>query len=187
MSGLVEPLSSFDAKLSWKCHCFMPHIKLFDIILNIILPKSPKLPIGLHIDSSVEMLLAMKTKSTKMDKTLLYQFISLLPEGASENAIERTYKTLARHYHPDKNPHQKEWAETKMKQLNEARELLSNSIKRTAYLNEFKAYQNGQASPSRTLQQENYQLKRKLESSNQTNSVLGFALLLLGGVMLAGD
>jgi DnaJ-class molecular chaperone len=110
-----------------------------------------------------------------------------LPENASTNEVEKAYKSLAIYYHPDKHVERKEWAEEKMKQLNEAKELLSNPAKRTAYIQQIKAYQNSQINQTRTLQRENIVLKRKLESSNQTNAVLGFALLLIGGAMLLGD
>ena len=53
-------------------------------------------------------------------------------KGASEDEIKRAYKKLARKYHPDMNPGDKE-AEEKFKEINEANEVLSNPDKRQKY------------------------------------------------------
>ena len=53
-------------------------------------------------------------------------------KGASEDEIKRAYKKLARKYHPDMNPGDKE-AEEKFKEINEANEVLSNPEKRQKY------------------------------------------------------
>lgn len=51
---------------------------------------------------------------------------------ASEKEIKRAYRKLARKYHPDVNPDNKE-AERKFQQLNEANEVLSDPEKRKKY------------------------------------------------------
>ena len=53
-------------------------------------------------------------------------------KNASEDEIKRAYKKLARKYHPDMNPGDKE-AEEKFKEINEANEVLSNPDKRQKY------------------------------------------------------
>ena len=53
-------------------------------------------------------------------------------KGASEDEIKRAYKKLARKYHPDMNPGDKE-AEEKFKEVNEANEVLSNPEKKAKY------------------------------------------------------
>ncbi len=53
-------------------------------------------------------------------------------KDASEAEIKRAYKKLARHYHPDMNPGDKE-AEEKFKEINEANEVLSDPDKRSRY------------------------------------------------------
>ena len=53
-------------------------------------------------------------------------------KGASEDEIKKAYKKLARKYHPDMNPGDKE-AEEKFKEVNEANEVLSDPTKKARY------------------------------------------------------
>ena len=53
-------------------------------------------------------------------------------KGASEEEIKKAYKKMARKYHPDLNPGDKE-AEEKFKEVNEAYEVLSDSEKKARY------------------------------------------------------
>ena len=53
-------------------------------------------------------------------------------KNASEDEIKRAYKKLARKYHPDMNPGDKE-AEEKFKEVNEANEVLSDPEKKARY------------------------------------------------------
>jgi molecular chaperone DnaJ len=53
-------------------------------------------------------------------------------KGASEEEIKKAYKKLARKYHPDMNPGDKE-AEEKFKEVNEANEILSDPEKKSRY------------------------------------------------------
>ncbi|MCC8111889.1 MAG: molecular chaperone DnaJ [Ruminococcus sp.] len=55
-----------------------------------------------------------------------------LQKGASEDEIKKAFKTMARKYHPDLHPDDKEAAE-KFKEVNEAYEVLSDSEKRSRY------------------------------------------------------
>lgn len=52
--------------------------------------------------------------------------------GASEKDIKKAYRKLARKYHPDVNPEDKE-ADKKFKEINEANEVLSDPEKRKKY------------------------------------------------------
>lgn len=53
-------------------------------------------------------------------------------KSASEDEIKRAYKKMARKYHPDLNPDNKE-AEEKFKEVNEAYEVLSDADKKARY------------------------------------------------------
>ena len=55
-----------------------------------------------------------------------------IQKGASEDEIKKAYKKLARKYHPDLNPGDKE-AEEKFKEVNEANEVLSDPEKKARY------------------------------------------------------
>lgn len=65
------------------------------------------------------------------DKRDYYEVLGI-SKGASDDEIKHAYKSLARKYHPDLHPDDKE-AESKMKEINEAYEVLSDSDKRQRY------------------------------------------------------
>lgn len=63
----------------------------------------------------------------------LYEILEV-SETASSEVIEKAYKVLAKKYHPDLQlPENKQKAENKMKQINEAYEVLNNELKRKSY------------------------------------------------------
>ena len=47
-----------------------------------------------------------------------------VPEGASDEEIDRAWRVLAQTYHPDKNQNRQDWANAKMRDVNAARETL---------------------------------------------------------------
>ena len=61
-----------------------------------------------------------------------YYKILGIKKNVTESAIKKAYRKLARKYHPDLNPNNKE-AEKKFKEINEANEVLSNPENRKKY------------------------------------------------------
>jgi curved DNA-binding protein len=66
-----------------------------------------------------------------MDFKDYYEILGVSP-NADEKTIKQTYRKLARQYHPDLNPGNKE-AEEKFKSINEAYQALSNAEQRKKY------------------------------------------------------
>ena len=61
-----------------------------------------------------------------------YYEVMGVPKNASDDEIKKAYRKLAKKYHPDLNPGDKE-AEAKFKELNEAYEVLSDADKKARY------------------------------------------------------
>lgn len=98
-----------------------------------------------------------------------YYEILEVDKNASQEIIEKAYKTLAKRYHPDLQDDGKEQEyEEKMKLINEAYEILSNDFKREAYN---QSLQNEIITKEQyeRLVQENYMLRQQLE--RMANSV----------------
>lgn len=85
---------------------------------------------------------------------------------ASESDIKKAYRKLARKYHPDLNPDDKE-AERKFKEINEANEVLSNPENRKKYDKYGKDWEHGEAFEKAKAEQAHYQ--RKYQSQNYGN------------------
>src|SRR5215813_10702915 len=66
-----------------------------------------------------------------MDFIDYYQVLGI-NKNATEDEIKKVYRKLARKYHPDLNPNDKE-ANKKFQQINEANEVLSDPEKRKKY------------------------------------------------------
>jgi len=83
-----------------------------------------------------------------------YYKILGINKTASDKDIKKAYRKLARKYHPDLNPNNKE-AEKKFKQINEANEVLSNPENRKKYDKYGKDWQHGEAF-EKAKQQQSY-------------------------------
>lgn len=84
-----------------------------------------------------------------------YYKILGLSKNASETDIKKAYRKLARKYHPDVNPNDKE-AEKKFKEINEANEVLSNPENRKKYDEYGKDWKHAEEY-EKARQQEHYQ------------------------------
>ena len=62
----------------------------------------------------------------------LYEILGV-NKNATDDEIKKAYKKLAKKYHPDLNPNDKETAEKKMKELNVAYDILKDPQKRAQY------------------------------------------------------
>jgi curved DNA-binding protein len=86
-----------------------------------------------------------------------YYKILEVDKSASEADIKKAYRKLARKYHPDLNPNDKE-AERKFKELNEANEVLSNPENRKKYDQYGENWEHGEEyEKARQQQQQQYQ------------------------------
>ncbi|SFJ32933.1 DnaJ C-terminal domain-containing protein [Olleya namhaensis] len=79
-----------------------------------------------------------------------------LSKTASEKDIKKAYRKLARKYHPDLNPNDKD-AELKFKEINEANEVLSNPENRKKYDQYGEHWQNSEAYEQSKRQQQQQQ------------------------------
>ncbi|MEP3042880.1 J domain-containing protein, partial [Nonlabens ulvanivorans] len=89
-------------------------------------------------------------------KFIDYYKILGVEKNASENDIKKAYHKMARKYHPDLNPNDKE-AEAKFKQLNEANEVLSNPENRKKYDQYGENWENAEAYEQAKRQQSKHQ------------------------------
>ena len=92
-----------------------------------------------------------------------YYKILGIKKGATEGDIKKAYRKLARKYHPDLNPNNKE-AEKKFKEINEANEVLSHKETRKKYDKYGKDWEHA----------EHFEKAQKQQQSSQQGSRDGF-------------
>lgn len=80
-----------------------------------------------------------------------YYDILGVSENASDSEIKQAYRKLAKEYHPDRHPGDKE-SEAKFKELGEAYEVLKDPAKRKKY-DELRRYSSGQAQGSMSYEE----------------------------------
>ena len=84
-----------------------------------------------------------------------YKILEVDPKATSDQ-IKKAYRKLARKYHPDVNPSDKE-AERKFKEINEANEVLSNKENRAKYDQYGENWKHGEEYEKAQQQQRQYQ------------------------------
>lgn len=96
----------------------------------------------------------------------LYEVLEV-SENASIEVIEKAYKVLAKKYHPDlQGPENRQSAEKKMKEINEAYEVLSDETKRRQYDEKLSA-QREQEKQQRIIEREQENRQRNLEREQE--------------------
>jgi curved DNA-binding protein len=93
----------------------------------------------------------------KNNKNGIYRLLSIGVDKKTEAEIKKAFRKMARKYHPDLNPNDKE-AERKFKELNEANEVLSSTENRKKYDEYGENWQNAEHEQSK-------------DNSNTTNEV----------------
>ena len=97
-----------------------------------------------------------------------YYEILEVDKNASEEIIEKAYKTLAKKYHPDLQNNSN--SQNKMQQINEAYEILSNDFKRREF-DEKLQKQSVSVEEYNKIIQENNRLKQDLKKVTSTNNI----------------
>lgn len=97
-----------------------------------------------------------------------YYKILGIPKNATEKDIKKAYRKLARKYHPDLNPNDKE-AEKKFKEINEAHEVLSHPENRKKYDEHGKDWKHAEEFEKARQQQQQYQSSRQQQYSGGYN------------------
>jgi len=93
-----------------------------------------------------------------------YYKILGVDKSATKNDIKKAYRKLARKYHPDLNPNDKE-AELQFKRINEANEVLSNDDNRKKYDKYGENWQHGEAYEEAQKQQQHQSQQQYQRSS----------------------
>ena len=106
-----------------------------------------------------------------------------ISKSATEDDIKKAYRKLARKYHPDINPNDKE-ANKKFQEINEANEVLSDPDKRKKYDKYGKDWQHGEAyEQSRRQQQQSYDFggQQQYSGSFENDHFSDFFSSMFGG------
>jgi curved DNA-binding protein len=117
-----------------------------------------------------------------------YYKILGIDKTATEKDIKNAYRKLARKYHPDLNPNDKD-ANAKFQQINEANEVLSDAEKRKKYDQYGKDWQHAEASQKANQQYQEQPSGSRQESytgGQSTSDFSDFFESMFGGARSAG-
>lgn len=103
-----------------------------------------------------------------------YYKILGVKKTATDTEIKKAYRKLARKYHPDLNPNNKE-AEKKFKEINEANEVLSSAENRKKYDKYGKDWKHGEEFEKAQQQQQSNRQRQSYSNSNQAYSDQDFS------------
>ena len=92
-----------------------------------------------------------------------YYKILQVNKTASQEVISKVYKFLAKKYHPDANPDNKELAEERFKEISEAHEILSDVNKRQNYDIQLEEYEKNLLESPKLQELQNYCAKLEEE------------------------
>lgn len=109
-----------------------------------------------------------------------YYTILGLSNSATEKDIKSAYRKLARKYHPDLNPGNKD-AETKFKEINEANEVLSNTENRSKYDKYGKDWKHGEEFEEAKRQRQQYASEPSSQGNFSNNDYSDFFESMFGG------
>jgi curved DNA-binding protein len=107
-----------------------------------------------------------------------YYNVLELKKTATAEEIKKSYRKLARKYHPDVNPNNKEY-EKKFKEINEANEVLSDKEKRKKYDEFGKDWKH--ADEIKKAQQQQTNANQQYDSSNFNSQFSDFFESMYGG------
>lgn len=113
-------------------------------------------------------------------KFIDYYKILGVSKKATKDEIKKAYRKLARKYHPDVNPGDKE-AERKFKEVNEANEVLSNPENRAKYDEYGKDWQHAEAFEKAKQDQARYQRQRTTSERFTEDDFSDFFSAMFGG------
>lgn len=106
-----------------------------------------------------------------------YYEILEVSEKASKEVIEKAYKALAKKYHPDLNPDNKKEAEQKIKEINEAYEVLIDEHRRSNYdsiLHKKRELKKRKEAYSNNTSNSNEKVERNFEDYNKISYSNGY-------------
>lgn len=107
-------------------------------------------------------------------------------KDASASEIKKAYRKLARKFHPDVNPNDKE-AERKFKEINEANEVLSNEENRKKYDKYGKDWQHAEEYKKAKRQQRQYAHSQKSNPFSGGEDFSDFFSSMFGGGFRGGN